>query len=35
MDARFAIADGLFGQAGNAAFAEDSEENRPIDIDSL
>jgi hypothetical protein len=31
----FTIADGLFGQAGDAAFAEDSEENRPIDIDSL
>ena len=31
----FTIADGLLGQAGDAAFAEDSEENRPIDIDSL
>jgi hypothetical protein len=31
----FIIADGLFGQAGDAAFAEDSEGNRPIDIDSL
>jgi hypothetical protein len=31
----FTIADGLFGQAGDAAFAEDSEENRPTDIDSL
>ncbi len=34
-DACLAIADGLLGQAGDAAFAEDSEENRPIDIDSL
>src|SRR5205814_1254619 len=31
----FTIADGLLGQAGDAAFAEDSEENRPTDIDSL
>ena len=31
----FTIADGLFWQAGDAAFAENSEENRPIDIDSL
>jgi hypothetical protein len=31
----FTIADGLFGQAGDVAFEEDSEENRPTDIDSL
>jgi len=31
----FTIADGLFWQAGDAAFAENSEENRPIDIDIL
>jgi hypothetical protein len=31
----FTIADGLFWEAGDAAFAENSEENRPIDIDSL
>jgi hypothetical protein len=30
----FTIADGLLGQAGDAAFVEDSEENRPTDIDS-
>jgi hypothetical protein len=30
----FTIADGLFGQAGDAAFAEGSEENQPIDIDN-
>jgi hypothetical protein len=31
----FTIADGLFWQAGDAAFAENSEENRPTDIDSV
>ena len=33
-NAHFAIADGLFGQAGVAALAADSE-NRSIDADSL
>jgi hypothetical protein len=31
----FTIADGLFGRLKAAAFAENSEENRPTDIDSL
>jgi hypothetical protein len=31
----FTIADGLFGRLGDAAFAENFEEKRPTDIDSL